>query len=196
MAQETSEKRNRRARTPRATQPVCSRMFRRSAAKKNVSRAEMVPSQFNLNSCLHFERSTRIQTGKGKINQICRSCAPSHGARIAGFFGCGFATIRLVFSLRGTPSLHVVLFCAFHAMDFLSALWLSLLPPFYRRTLQRHAGSHLIRGAIVTAILEIVLAAVFYAKGFMEYAIDAYMPPVAFLEYFFTGSGLCFAAMF
>ena len=81
-------------------------------------------------------------------------------------------------------------------MDFLFALVLSLLPPFYRRTLQGRAGSYLLRGAVVTSIAEVVLSAIFYARGFIDYARDAYMPPVAFLEYFFTWRGLLFAAFF
>lgn len=81
-------------------------------------------------------------------------------------------------------------------MDFLAALWLSLLPPFYRRTLERHAGSCLLRATLVTSILEIVLAAILYARGFIDYIAVAYLPPAAFLEYFFTWKGFCFAAFF
>src|SRR5215470_6659352 len=81
-------------------------------------------------------------------------------------------------------------------MDFFSALWLSLLPPFYRRTLQGHAGTYLIRGAVVTSLLEIFLAALFYVRGFIDYTAMAYIPPVAFLEYFFSWKGLCLAAVF
>lgn len=81
-------------------------------------------------------------------------------------------------------------------MDFLFALLLALLPPYYRRTLQRHAGSHLLRGAVITSLLEIVLASVLYAKGFIDYTADAYIPPAAFLEYFFSWKGLCLAAFF
>jgi len=73
------EKRNRRARTPRATQPVCESMFSKSAAKKAVSRKEMVFPSVQLNFCLPSQRSTRFQTGKDKIPGICRSCAPSRG---------------------------------------------------------------------------------------------------------------------
>ena len=81
-------------------------------------------------------------------------------------------------------------------MDFFFALLLSLLPPYYRRTLQTHAGSYLLRGAVVTSILEVVFAAVLYAKGFVEFTANAYLPPVAVLEYFFTWRGLLFAAFF
>lgn len=81
-------------------------------------------------------------------------------------------------------------------MDFFFALALSLLPPHYRRTLQGRAGSYLVRGAIVTSIAEIVFAAIFYARGFIDYTADAYLPPAAFLEYLFTWRGLLFAALF
>src|SRR5215510_12738008 len=81
-------------------------------------------------------------------------------------------------------------------MDFFFALLLSLLPPYYRRTLQRHAGCYLLRGAIVTSLLEIALASVLYARGFIDYTADAYIPPAAFLEYFFSWKGLCFAGLF
>ena len=81
-------------------------------------------------------------------------------------------------------------------MDFLYALLLSLLPPFYRRTLERHAGSYLVRGALVTALFEIVLSSILYAKGFIEYTAAAYIPQAAVLEYFFTWKGLCFSFFF
>lgn len=104
---------------------------------------------------------------------------------------------------RGWPFLFVTrfrpalsFFCQDRAMDFVFALVLSLLPPYYRRTLQGRAGSYLVRGAIVTSIVEVVFAAIFYARGFIDYARDAYMPPAAFLEYFFTWQGLCLAAFF
>jgi hypothetical protein len=92
--------------------------------------------------------------------------------------------------LRAQPASRIA------SMDFFSALLLSLLPPYYRRTLQGHAGSYLLRGAVVTSIAEVLLAAIFYARGFIDYARDAYMPPVAFLEYFFAWKGLLCAAFF
>src|SRR5882724_2340701 len=72
-------KRNRRVRTPRATQLVCERMLSKSAAKNAVSRKEMVFPSVQLNFCLPSQRSTRFQTGKDKIPGICRICAPSRG---------------------------------------------------------------------------------------------------------------------
>jgi hypothetical protein len=44
MAQEIKEKRRRSSRTPRATQPVCSRMLPMSVAKIVVRRKMMYPS--------------------------------------------------------------------------------------------------------------------------------------------------------
>ena len=102
------EKRNRRARTPRATQPVCERMLSKSAAKNAVSRKEMVFPSVQLNFCLPSQRSTRFQTGKDKIPGICRSCAPSRGrfrARVFSHFdaqscGCGWPCKGLASSAR------------------------------------------------------------------------------------------------
>ena len=72
-------------------------------------------------------------------------------------------------------------------MNFLLAILLSFLPPYYRRFFACESQAHIIRVAIVTAFLELVFACILYAQGFVEYIRHAVIGPAAFLEYFFPG---------
>ena len=71
------EKRNRRARTPRATQPVCESMFSKSAAKNAVSRKGMAPSQFVQIFAYSRNVAHASRPVKTKSPQNCRICVPS-----------------------------------------------------------------------------------------------------------------------
>jgi len=81
-------------------------------------------------------------------------------------------------------------------MDFLLALVLSFLPPQYRGPLTHKTGTHLVRGACITAFGEIVLVSVLYAAGLFDYFPKASIGPAAFLEFFFTWRGLFLAFFF
>lgn len=81
-------------------------------------------------------------------------------------------------------------------MDFVFALLLSLLPPRYRKPLEHKARTHLTRAAQTSAFFELVIVAVFYARGLVDYFPSASIGPAAFLEYFFTWQGLILAFFF
>jgi hypothetical protein len=81
-------------------------------------------------------------------------------------------------------------------MDFLFALLLSFVPPYFRRPYTHKAGTHLVRAAVVTAFAEIVAVAILYARGFIEYIPKASISQVASLEYFFSWQGLILAFFF
>jgi hypothetical protein len=81
-------------------------------------------------------------------------------------------------------------------MNFLLAILLSFLPPYYRRFFANESQAHIIRAAIVTAFLELVFACILYAQGFVDYIHHAVIGPAAFLEYFFSWQGLIFAFFF
>ncbi len=81
-------------------------------------------------------------------------------------------------------------------MDFLFALLLSFLPPRYRKPFEHKARTHLTRAAQASAFFELVIVAIFYARGLVDYFPSATIGPAAFLEYFFTWQGLILAFFF
>jgi len=81
-------------------------------------------------------------------------------------------------------------------MELLFALVLSFLPPYFRRPYAHKAGTHLVRAALVTGFAEIVVAAILYARGFIEYIPKASIGPAASLEFFFSWQGLILAFFF
>ncbi len=81
-------------------------------------------------------------------------------------------------------------------MDFLFALLLSFVPPFYRRTFVHKARTHLITASIASGFAEIVLVAILYARGFIEYIPKASIGPAASLEFLFSWQGLLLAFFF
>jgi hypothetical protein len=81
-------------------------------------------------------------------------------------------------------------------MDFLYALLLSFLPPHFRRPFVHKARTHLVRASVASGFFEIVLVAILYARGFIEYIPKAGLGPVASLEYFFSWQGLLLAFFF
>jgi len=81
-------------------------------------------------------------------------------------------------------------------MDFLFALLLSFVPPFYRHTFVHKARTHLITASIASGFLEIVLVAILYARGFIEYIPKVSIGPVGSLEYFFSWQGMVLAFFF
>jgi len=81
-------------------------------------------------------------------------------------------------------------------MDFLFALLLSFLPPHFRRPFVHHARTHLVRASAVSGFVEIVLVAILYARGFIEYIPKASIGPAASLEFFFSLQGMLLAFFF
>jgi len=81
-------------------------------------------------------------------------------------------------------------------MDFLVALLISFLPPRYRKPFEHKARTHLTRAAQASSFFELVIVAVFYARGLVDYFPSASIGPAAFLEYFFTWQGLILAFFF
>ena len=81
-------------------------------------------------------------------------------------------------------------------MDFIFALLLSLLPPRYRKPFEHKARIHLVRAAQTSAFFELVIVALLYARGLVDYFPSASIGPAAFLEYFFTWRGLILALFF
>ena len=81
-------------------------------------------------------------------------------------------------------------------MDFLYALLLSFLPPHFRRPYAHKARTHLVSASIASGFLEIVLVAILYARGFIDYIPKASIGPAASLEFFFSWQGVILAFFF
>lgn len=81
-------------------------------------------------------------------------------------------------------------------MDFLFALLLSFLPPYFRRPFVHHARTHLVRASAFSGFFEIVLVAILYARGFIEFIPRASIGPAASLEFFFSWQGMVLAFFF
>ena len=81
-------------------------------------------------------------------------------------------------------------------MDLLYALLLSFLPPHFRHPLVHRARAHLVRASVASGFFEIVLVAILYARGFIEYIPKASIGPAASLEFFFSWQGLLLAFFF
>jgi len=81
-------------------------------------------------------------------------------------------------------------------MDFLYALLLSFVPPYFRRPFVHKTRTHLVRASIVSGFFEIVLVAILYARGFIDYIPKVSIGPAASLEFFFSWQGLALAFFF
>jgi hypothetical protein len=81
-------------------------------------------------------------------------------------------------------------------MDFFFALLLSFLPPHFRRPYLHKARTHLISASVASGFFEIVLASIWYARGFIEYIPKVSIGPAAFLEFFFSWRGMVLAFLF
>ena len=81
-------------------------------------------------------------------------------------------------------------------MDFLFALLLSFVPPHFRRPFVHHARTHLVRASLASGFFEIVLVAILYARGFIEYIPKASIGPAASIEFFFSWQGMVLAFFF
>lgn len=81
-------------------------------------------------------------------------------------------------------------------MDFLYALLLSFFPPYFRRPYVHKARTHLVRASIATGFIQIVLGAILYARGFIDFIPNSRIRPAASIEYFFSWQGLILAFFF
>jgi len=73
-------------------------------------------------------------------------------------------------------------------MDFLFALLLSFLPPHFRRPFVHHARTHVVRASAASGFFEIVLVAILYARGFIEYIPRASIgPPLSRILFLIAG---------
>src|SRR5262249_61260475 len=84
MPHEMTEKNNRRPKTPRATQVVCSRIFPRSTAKAAIRKKEMFAPQ-----CKNLLVFSNVAHARSRINESRPACRCGHHPLAGGQKGLG-----------------------------------------------------------------------------------------------------------
>ena len=75
-------------------------------------------------------------------------------------------------------------------LGFLASLVLSFLPPRYRRRWRHEESAELGRAAALSGLLQAVVCLLFLIAGFINYAPEAWIAPLAWMEYALHPSGL------